>query len=342
MGHTKVEVGALKIQYRKFALAAVIVLIVAAGVYLVSRPPASRPMPAPETKEAPTGPLSGEGRFPVEKYQQEPNIAVWLADKGTIVHMPLEQYIEGVIAKEMEPTWPEEALRAQAVVSRTLTLHAMEAGTIRKLHNADVSTAKEELQAFAPEKVNSAVKQAVTSTRGEVLFYGESLINAIYSSCDGQISASKDEGFPKEIAGEAPYLLPVEDTCFKNAPAKEQAWELKVPASEVAAAIGYQGNPQDITILAKGPSGRILYIGFGDEKMTGPDFRKALGYDRFRSTLITEMTFTGDAFLFKGLGWGSGVGMCQWGAYTFAMEGLTAEEIITHYYTGVAIKKLWP
>jgi stage II sporulation protein D len=297
---------------------------------------------APEAEEMPKGVLPSEGRFPAEKYQQEPEISVWLADKGYVVTMPLEKYLEGVIAKEMEPTWPEQALAAQAIVSRTLTLHSIQAGTIKKLHNADVSTAKEELQAYAPEKVNNAVRQAVKSTRGQVLLYGESLINAIYSSCDGQISASKDEGFPKEIMGEAPYLQPVEDNCFKNAPLKEQKWQLKVPAGEVANAVGYNGNPADITILEKGPSGRMLYIGAGNKKISGADFRKAVGYDRFRSTLITEMTYTGDAFLFTGLGWGSGVGMCQWGAYTFAQQGLTAEGIVKHYYTGVEIKTLWP
>jgi stage II sporulation protein D len=335
----------MKTKHKYFALAAVILFAVSTGLYLVLRPPALRPMPdasAPEAQGVPQGALSGEGRFPVEKYQQEPEISVWLADKGYTVKMPLEQYIEGVVAKEMEPTWPEQALAAQAIVSRTLSMHAIEAGTIKKLHNADVSTAKEELQAFAPEKVNSTVKNAVADTRGQVIMYGESLINAIYSSCDGQISASKDEGFPKEIQGEAPYLQPVQDSCFKNAPPKEQTWQLKVPIGQVQSAVGYNGNPADITILAKGPSGRILYIGAGKQKITGAEFRRAMGYDRFRSTLVTEMTYTGDGFLFKGLGWGSGVGMCQWGAYTFAQEGLTAEAIIKHYYNGVQIKKIWP
>jgi stage II sporulation protein D len=335
--------------YKNFALFTAILLVVAAGVYIALKPPASKPlpqMPAPQEVPVepmqPVQPIPGEGVFPTEKFRQEPQVSVWLADKGYAATMPLEGYLEGVIAQEMEPNWPNEALAAQAIVSRTLTLHAMQAGTIKKIHNTDVSTAKEELQAYAPQKVNDAVRQAVSRTRGQVLFYGESLINAIYSSCDGQISASKEEGFPKEIMGEAPYFQPVQDTCFQYAPAKEQRWELTIPASEVANTIGYRGNPGDITILEKGPSGRILYIGAGDKKMYGADFRKAIGYDRLRSTLITEMKYTGDSFLFKGLGWGNGVGMCQWGAYTYAQEGWTAQQIIMHYYHGVEIKKLWP
>ena len=89
--------------------------------------------------------------------------------------------MEGVIAKEMDPAWPEEALAAQAIASRTLTINAIETKTIRRLHDADVSTSKEELQAYAPEKVNEAVRHTVRRTRGKILLYKGSLVNAIYS-----------------------------------------------------------------------------------------------------------------------------------------------------------------
>jgi stage II sporulation protein D len=255
--------------------------------------------------------------------------------------MPLEKYIEGVIAQEMQPDWPLEALKAQAVCSRTLTLIAIEAGTIRRLHGTDVSTAKEELQAFAPQKVNDRVREAVRATRGQVLLYAGGLVNAIYSSSNGQISATREESFPTEIPHETPYFQPVKDNCFEYAPANIQNWTAKIPASQVASAIGYRGNPGDIRILQKGPSGRILFIGAGDKKMYGSDFRRAVGYDRLKSTLITDMSFDGSYFHFKGLGWGNGVGMCQWGAYTFAEQGKKSEEIIKHYYQGVEVKTLW-
>lgn len=53
----------------------------------------------------------------------------------------------------------EEALAAQAITSRTLTISAIEAKTIRKIHNADISTSKDELQSYALEK--ELVMQAV-------------------------------------------------------------------------------------------------------------------------------------------------------------------------------------
>ncbi|WP_312339681.1 SpoIID/LytB domain-containing protein [Anaerospora hongkongensis] len=331
------------------AIIVVLVVAIAAGAYLLLRSPAPKPMPAPvpapTEPQTPTPaqpePIAGVPQFNKSKYTSEPTIKVWRADKGVIESMKLETYVEGVIAQEMQPDWPLEALRAQAVASRTLTMSAIEAGTIRRLHNADVSTSKEELQAFAPQKVNDTVREAVRSTRGQILLYAGGLVNSIYSSHNGQIAATKEESFPKEIEHATPYFQPVTDNSNQYAPQNISSWSVKIPGSEVARAVGYSGKPGDITILQKGPSGRILYIGAGNKKVYGSDFRKAVGYDRLKSTLITEMTYDGSSFTFKGLGWGNGVGMSQWGAYAYAKNGAKAEEILKHYYVGADITKLW-
>lgn len=325
-----------------------VVMLLIAGAYSLLRPPAQKPegdMPMPPSENIPIPkapePIPGVEMLDVTKYTKEPTISVWMADKGYVENMPLEKYLEGVLAKEMTPDWPIEALAAQAIASRTLTINAIEAGTIKKLHRADVSTAKEELQAYAPQLVNENVREAVRRTRGQILLYAGGLVNAIYSSCNGQIAATKDESFPTEIQVPAPYFQPVTDNCFLYAPKNLQSWVIKIPGEEVAAAVGYRGNPGDITILEKGPSGRILYIGAGNKKIYGADFRKNIGYDRLKSTLITEMNYEGGNFVFKGMGWGNGVGLCQWGAYTFAQQGMKAEEILNHYYIGAQIKKMW-
>lgn len=332
-----------KTRQANIAFVLVIVAIVIAGLYALLRPPAPKPVPEvpPEAPAKPTEPIAGAKPFDMSKYKAEPTITVWRADKGSIESMPLEKYLEGVIAQEMEPDWPIEALAAQAIASRTLTISAIEAGTIKRLHNTDVSTVKEELQAYAPQKVNDSVRQAVAGTRGKILLYAGSLVNAIYSSCCGQTSATKEESFPTEIELATPYFQPVHDNCFQDAPANIQTWSVKIPASEVAAAIGYKGNPRDITIMQKGPSGRIVYIGAGATKMYGSDFRRAVGYDRLKSNFITSMNFDGQNFVFQGQGWGNGVGLCQWGAHTYARQGMKAEDIIQHYYVGAEVKKIW-
>lgn len=321
---------------------AVVVAVVVVGAYSLLRPPANKPLPpTTEPGQNEPSPIPGVPLFNVSKYRTEPMISVYHSDRGNVDSMPLETYLEGVVAQEMDPHWPLEALAAQAIACRTLTLNAIEAGTIKRLHHADVSTAKEELQAYAPQRVNQNVKDAVQKTRGQVLLYAGSLVNAIYSSSNGQIAATKAESFPKEIEYPTPYFQPVTDNSFEYTPANLQNWSVKIPGSEVAQAIGYQGNPADITILEKGPSGRILYIGAGDKKIYGSQFRKLMGYDRLKSTLISDLTYDGSQFVFQGHGWGNGVGLCQWGAYTFAQHGWDAESIVKFYYVGAQVSKLY-
>ena len=98
-------------------------------------------------------PTAEAGSFSAEKYKTEPTVKVWFADTGEVKSMPLETYLEGVVAQEMITDFPLEALAAQAICSRTIAINAIEAGTIKKLHNADVSTSKDELQAYDAKKV---------------------------------------------------------------------------------------------------------------------------------------------------------------------------------------------
>jgi stage II sporulation protein D len=47
-----------------------------------------------------------------------------------------------------------------------------------------------------------------------------------------------------------------------------------------------------------------------------------------------------DRYTFYGKGWGHGIGFCQVGAYGMATAGWTAQQILTHYYTGIQIVKM--
>jgi stage II sporulation protein D len=330
--------------YLNIAFLAVVALALVAGAYTLLRPPASKPGPGdpPPAPLAAPRPIPGVPLFDAGKYKSEPVVSIWRADRGGgRDELPLERYLEGVIAQEMDPAWPLEALKAQAIASRTLTINAIEAGTIRRLHNTDVSTAKEELQAYAPQKVNENVREAVRVSRGQILLYAGSLVNAVYHDSNGQINATREESFPREIPQPTPYFQPVTDSSYRYTPLSSQYWTVDIPGREVAAAVGHRGNPGDIVILEKGPSGRILFIGTAAEKIYGADFRKTIGFDRLKSTLIDDMTYDGSRFTFKGRGWGNGVGLCQWGAYTYAQDGWKAEDILRHYYVDTNIQKIW-
>lgn len=304
------------------------------------RKPQPKPEPVPQPVPQQTEPAPPQVDF--GKYKAEPMITVYMADTAEKRSMPLEQYLEGVVAAEMVPDWPLEALKAQAVVSRTLTLNAIEQKTVQRIHQTDVSTSKEELQAYNAKKVNDRVREAVRSTRGLVLTYRGAFVNAIYSSCCGQKTAVKEESFAREIPYDVGCFQSVECPCYEFAPEREKYWTLKISGQEWKNAAGYTGPAENVKILEKGPSGRALYIGADGKGVLGSEVRQRLGYDRMRSTLITSIVYQQDGTVYlEGKGWGNGMGLCQWGAYAWGQKQQTYDYILHYYYKDVTLQKLW-
>lgn len=75
--------------------------------------------------------------------------------------------------------------------------------------------------------------------------------------------------------------------------------------------------------------------------MSGQDLRLYLDPMRLRSNVITELVNGEEAVTIRGRGFGHGVGLCQWGAYTLAKEGKKAAEIAQYYFQGTKIEKRW-
>jgi stage II sporulation protein D len=76
----------------------------------------------------------------------------------------------------------------------------------------------------------------------------------------------------------------------------------------------------------------------GELTLTGDQFRKAIGYAVIKSTNFTLKIVNGEV-RFTGLGYGHGVGLCQWGAKQRALDGFGYAEILSYYYPGTALTK---
>jgi len=107
----------------------------------------------------------------------------------------------------------------------------------------------------------------------------------------------------------------------------------------------------DLQAVSRGVSGRIIQlhvVGTKDNFTIGKELRirKALSPKTLYSGCFVVDKKGGanglaDEFLFKGAGWGHGVGMCQIGAAIMAEKGGDAKAILQHYYTGIKIKRLY-
>ncbi|HBT47519.1 MAG TPA: stage II sporulation protein SpoIID [Peptococcaceae bacterium] len=275
----------------------------------------------------------------------EPTISLYVNETGQTKSIKMEDYIQGVVAAEMDPNWPVNALGAQAILARTFTMKKIQEGGV-KSRATDASTSVEEFQAYAPEKINDNVRRAVEMTRGMVVKAGGRLINAwFHASAGPQTAASAAEGLDYHREP-APYIKSVKDPGFAITVPENKAWTASFSVDEVRAAVqkisGQDPGPITVVRIAeKGPSGRATRIQVGGLTVSAPAFRLALGNDRLRSTLLTDVEVEGDRVVFRGQGYGHGVGMSQWGARALAEQGKSPEEIIKYFFEGVTLEKAW-
>ncbi|MFA4884535.1 MAG: SpoIID/LytB domain-containing protein [Desulfotomaculaceae bacterium] len=278
--------------------------------------------------------------------QEEPTISLYDNKTGQKKNMKIEEYVQGVVAAEMDTKWPVNALAAQAILARTFTMENIKSGRVKQQHGTDASTSVEEFQAYEPSKINDNVRQAVEMTRGEVVTYGDNYIHAWFSACDGGISATPEEGlaFTKDPT---PYVKGgVQDGCLAVTEPKNKAWEARIPLDQARAAVQSKtgkdtGAITSATIEKKGPSGRAEQIKLGSATIGGPALRLALGSEKVRSMLLSDARVEGGQLVMSGKGYGHGVGMCQWGARLMAEQGKSPEDIVNFYFKDINIQRQW-
>ncbi|MGI6487307.1 MAG: SpoIID/LytB domain-containing protein [Syntrophomonadaceae bacterium] len=317
--------------YAWILAAVVVVFIIGAALY--PRTQVKKPLPKPLAPAAPE----------VAQYTEEPTISLYRHQLGgTIQELPLEKYLEGVVAAEVGPNPPMEALKAQAIVARTLTLALVNYQNGAPEPGADACDLHTHFQAYDEKKVTDRIRQAVAATRGQVLTYDGKFIYAEFHSCAGGKTASIEEAFPKLAEAASDYIKPVSSPGMRYASRNERYWSLKLPRWELQNIMGSEaGSLNDLKISKRGPSGRALTLTAGGKDISAIDLRASLGPDRFKSTFITSIRPRGDYIYFKGKGWGHGAGMEQWGAFGLAKQGKSAQQIVTHYYTDAQLRTLW-
>jgi stage II sporulation protein D len=93
------------------------------------------------------------------------------------------------------------------------------------------------------------------------------------------------------------------------------------------------GLVESIKPLQTEPYGYPRWIEVNGKKIDANKFRLTVGANVIKSTAF-QVDRRGTKFVFKGKGWGHGVGLCQWGAYGLAVGGKDWSEILNYYYPG--------
>ncbi|MGB9589507.1 MAG: SpoIID/LytB domain-containing protein, partial [Candidatus Hydrothermia bacterium] len=237
-------------------------------------------------------------------------------------YLMMEEYLASVVAAEMGQA-PMEALKAQAVLSRTL---AFERITRTNGHFAD-NEAFQVYRGTGPR--TDECLEAVRATRDEVMVWGEKKPRMVqvffHGSCGGYLAR------PSQVWGgyDLPYLFYGPDPpCAGDT---TQAWRMTFGSDSLWRMFGTMDCPK---VIRTDSSGRALQVGIGGVKIRGTEFRKLLG---LRSTFITGIECDSDSVLITGRGYGHGIGLCQTGAMIRAMSGDNYLKILAFYYPGARV-----
>lgn len=298
----------------------------------------------PPAAAGPEGP-AGPGDLPIR---------VYINDQSELRLMPLEEYVMGVVAAEMPPTFHLEALKAQAVVARTYALRRMHifGGPGCDQHEAaDVCTDPGTGQAFATQEQLRQrwgddfevhwrqVERAVRATRGLILTYDGKPIDSVYHSTSGGQTASAEEVWGKPV----PYLQSVPSPHESRSPRLEQTVRLSYADfaqrlgldSQAVAALSRNG--QSSLQVTRTESGRVKELRIAGKVFDGNALRQRL---ELNSTWLT-FAEDEDSIVITARGFGHGVGMSQYGADGLARQGNSFRSILAHYYPGAELRPIF-
>jgi stage II sporulation protein D len=276
-----------------------------------------------------------------------------LADRKLALanEVDLEEYLKGVVGKEMNLAEGVEALKTQVIAARTYAVHEQRLGRLRRVRGERFDLYDDERSQVygGMERETALAARLVEETRGLFLVYEGRLVRAFYSSaCGGRTEpaweAMGDEGerIPPLGGVKCGYCerRPVHRWKEPAVIAKKEIVEKCLPAELRAARVrGVEvtrtlpgGHALEVTVSLEGSSRTV--------KLHAQDFRRALSH-RFRSLLWDRIEDRGETIAISGRGYGHGVGMCQTGAYEMARDGKQAAEILEYYFPGARVQKLY-
>lgn len=246
--------------------------------------------------------------------------------------LSLNEYLIGVVGCEMPASFHYEALKAQAVASRTFAYNYLKDNIININSSSQCysnNNALKDKWQDNYDKYYSIIKKAVEETNDKVITYQGNIIKSYYFAISNGKTSTALSVFNEDL----PYLTNVDST-----------FDESVNKYEVTTTFTYDNfcnllniNPCNITIsdIKRDESNRITSLFINNKEYDGITIRKLLG---LRSTDFDIKLLDNIKITTKG--YGHGVGMSQYGANYLANNNYSYEEIIKYYYKDVEITSI--
>ncbi|WP_024294415.1 SpoIID/LytB domain-containing protein [Lacrimispora indolis] len=278
------------------------------------------------------------------KIEERKNVPIVTSGKKILLdrkngesYMDVEEYLPGVVAKQMPADYGREALRAQAVIARTYIYGKMNGQNEVKeseLHMEYLEQQQMEKLWGSEAFVASyqAVENAVRSTAKMVMMYDGKLIDPLFHRASTGKTRTGDENHP--------YLQPVscprdvEAEGFLNVTAyKKEDFAEKINQISGDVPVNADQIPGSIQIILREEGGYVGQIQIGTRVYTGEEIQRVLGLPS--SSYGFEEYEGGVRVICQGIG--HGYGMSQYGAKCKAEEGWTAEQILPYFYKNIVL-----
>ena len=257
-------------------------------------------------------------------------------DETDAFTMDLEEYIIGVVAGEMPASFSMEALKAQAVASRTFALYKMDSVqdyVLSTTINDQVYITIDDMKEKWGDDFDyyyQRVHDAVLSTEGEVLTYQGAFASTYYFA----ISNGYTDDALTVFHEDKDYLVSVESSWDKNYKCYTSTYTLS--KESFCNKLGVSCETISISNVLRADNNYVRSIIINGTTFTGIQVFQKLN---LKSTDFT-ITLNGENVDILTYGFGHGVGMSQYGAQGMATEGATYQDILAHYYQNTEITKL--
>ena len=258
---------------------------------------------------------------------------------NSIIKVPLEDYIVGVLAGEMPIDFEEEAFKAQAVAARSYVLIKMKENinndydvvdTVQNQVYLDYVYLKNVWKNNYIKNINK-LKKVVKDTKGQYLEYNGEIAQTMYFSTSTGVKENCKEIFGNDV----PYLTSVDSKWDNISPLYETSQEYNINEFFQKLNLPYS-NVLNISYIKRTSTGRNIKLMINNNIYNASDIMQIFN---IKSTFF-DITKNNNIIKISSKGYGHGVGMSQYGAQAMALKKYKYNQILYHYYKNTKLKKI--
>jgi len=285
--------------------------------------------------------------------------------------LTFDKYLEGVLPHEIGANSPIEALKAQAIIARTWAFY--NSGRFKNdNYHLCITT---QCQVYKPSlNRNKNINQAINQTNGLIITHNNKPINAFYHASNGGILALSSEAWKMNDYSyfQPKFDLINPDNYFQTLPFKKEfqlrnfllnkktnflgdnhylfRWHKKISSEKISHLL-FQNkllknnkSISNIRVVERGISGRVTKLEIIVDKSSNniilikDEIRRHLKF--LPSNLFIIDKLNDNFWIFKGGGFGHGVGLSQSGAIEMAKLGFDYKYILNHYYSKIKVENI--